>query len=95
VYAAAKGVALAGMCAYAQLIAPGVAFNALLLTLSTAGSLLFALKTNMIQVRLGGRAGPRAGRGRAEGFARRVGAKLRAVAGGCGRLRAAAGGSRQ
>jgi hypothetical protein len=32
-----------------------VAFNALLLTLSTAGSLLFALKANMIQVRAGGR----------------------------------------
>ena len=34
---------------------PSVAFNALLLTLSTAGSLLFALKANMIQVRAGGR----------------------------------------
>jgi len=51
VYAVSKGVALAGVSAFAQLVVPGVAFNALLLTVCTAGSLLFALRTNMIKVR--------------------------------------------
>lgn len=50
VYALAKGVALAGVSAYAELLAPGVALNAALLTLSTAGSLLFALRTGLIRV---------------------------------------------
>ncbi|GBF97571.1 hypothetical protein Rsub_10172 [Raphidocelis subcapitata] len=50
VYALSKGIALGGVAAFAEMMAPGVAFNALLLTMSTAGSLLFALKSNMIQV---------------------------------------------
>lgn len=50
VYALTKGVALAGISAYAELIMPGAAFNSLLLTVTTAGSLLYALRTGMVTV---------------------------------------------
>ncbi|KAI8471765.1 MAG: hypothetical protein J3K34DRAFT_458155 [Monoraphidium minutum] len=50
VYAVAKGVALAGISAYAEVIAPGIAFNTFLLTMSTAASLLLGLKSGVIRV---------------------------------------------
>lgn len=50
VYAISKGVALAGISAFAEVMVPGVAFNAFLLTMSTAASLLFALKADIIKV---------------------------------------------
>jgi uncharacterized YccA/Bax inhibitor family protein len=51
VYALAKGVALAGVSAYAELMVPGIALNTVLLTLCTAGSLLFGLRSGLIRVR--------------------------------------------
>ncbi|KIY96816.1 hypothetical protein MNEG_11146 [Monoraphidium neglectum] len=50
VYALAKGVALAGVSAYAELMVPGIALNTVLLTLCTAGSLLFGLRSGLIRV---------------------------------------------
>lgn len=49
-YALCKGVAMAGMSAVLEMSYPGIAMNAVLLTFSTAASLLFAVKTRIVQV---------------------------------------------
>lgn len=50
VYALCKGVALAGMSAVLEMMYPGIAMNAVLLTFSTAASLFVALKTRIITI---------------------------------------------
>lgn len=49
-YAICKGVALAAMSAVLEMSYPGIAMNAVLVTFSTAASLLIALKARIIQV---------------------------------------------
>lgn len=49
-YAVCKGVAVAGVTVYAEAMAPGVALNALLLTLATTASLLFSLRSGFIKI---------------------------------------------
>lgn len=50
VFAAAKGVALAGLTAVLEVKYPGIAMNSIMLTMGTSASLLVAFKTGLIKV---------------------------------------------